>query len=300
MASGGRQSYFCFLHLSIQELLAAVYISHMSPKQQISVFQELFGTPRFSAVLQFYAGITKLRTNRPFFSLLPRFLRGQVPTSVYDLVRDIVKNSEDSETLLVTLLHCLYEAEDPLLCQFVADLLGHRLMLAGTTLTPLDCLAVGYFSSIVTTTCTVSRCTVDLADCSIGDQGCKFLVRGLCKCLNDQSKITSPLDLDLFDNNIHEEGIHHIAQLLQNTSVVRELVLTHNPIGDGGLKSLCEALSANTTLEELNLAYCSIDSGPLLGQLLSENTSLYCLDLQGNEITDYRSVAAGLSKKTGL
>ena len=252
MASDGRQSYFCFLHLSIQELLAAVHISHMSAKQQISVFQELFGTPWFSAIFQFYAGITKLRTNRPFFSLLPRFLRGQVPTSMYDLVRDIVRDSEHSKPLLVTLLHCLYEAEDPQLCQFVADLLGHSLTFTSVTLTPLDCLAVGYFSSVVTTICTVSRCTVDLYSCSIGDQGCKFLVRGLCKCLNAQSKITSQLNLNLSVNDIHEEGIHHIAQLLQNTSVVRKLELTNNPIGDGGLKRLCEALSTNTTLEELH------------------------------------------------
>ena len=249
--SGSLLSYFCFLHLSIQELLAAFHISHMSAKQQISVFQELFGTPRFSAVLQFYAGITKLRTNRPFFSLLPRFLRGQVPTSVYDLVRDIVRKSGHSNTLLVSLLHCLYEAEDPLLCRFVADLLGHSLNLGGTTLTPLDCLAVGYFSSVVTTTCTVSGCTVNLNSCSIGDQECKFLVRGLCKSLNAQSKITPQLNLYLWNNDIHEEGIHHIAQLLQNTSVVRMLDLTHNPIGDGGLKRLSEALSTNTTLEKL-------------------------------------------------
>ena len=300
MASDGRQSYFCFLHLSIQELLAAVHISHMSAKQQISVFQELFGNPRFSAVLQFYAGITKLRTSRPLFSLLPQFLRGQVPTSVYDLVRDIVKDSEHSRTLLVSLLHCLYEAEDPSLCKFVADLLGHSLNLTNVTLTPLDCLAVGYFSSVVTITCTISRYSVYLVGCSIGDQECKFLVRGLCKCLNAQSKITSQLNLYLFGNDIHEEGIYHIAQLLQNTSAVMKLELTHNPIGDGGLKRLCEALSSNTTLEELKLAYCSINSGSLLGKLLSENTSLHRLNLQGNEITEYRSIAAGLSKNRTL
>ena len=45
IASYGHQIYFCFLHLSIQELLAAVHISHMSPKQQMVVFQELFSTP---------------------------------------------------------------------------------------------------------------------------------------------------------------------------------------------------------------------------------------------------------------
>ena len=302
--SGCLLSYFCFLHLSIQELLAAVHISHMSAKQQISVFQELFGTPRFNVVFQFYAGITKLRTNRPWLSLLPRFLC-PVPASVYDLVRKLVKQElshYDERTLLVSLLHCLYEAEDPSLCLFMDDLLGHHLAILNTTLTPLDCLAVGSFSSVVTTTCTVSRCTVNLGGCSIGDQGCKFLVRGLYKCLNTQSNITSQLNLHLSINDIHEEGIHHIAQLLQNTSVVRELVLDGNHIGDidAGLKRLCEALFTNTTLEELHLSYCSINSGPLLGQLLSENTSLHYLNLQGNKITDCCSIAAGLSRNRTL
>ena len=302
--SGCLLSYFCFLHLSIQELLAAVHISHMSPKQQISVFEELFGTSRFSAVFQFYAGITKLRTSRPWLSKLPRFLC-PVPASVYDLVRQLVKRElrrYGSRTLLVSLLHCLYEAEDPSLCKFVAHLLGHSLNLRLSSLTPLDCLAVGYFLSVVTTTCTVSECTVNLDECSIGDQECKFLVRGLCKCLNAQSKITSQLNLYLSNNNIHEEGIHHIAQLLKNTSVVKKLELTGNPIGNGGLKRLCEALSNNPTLEELHLAACSItcNSEPLLGQLLSENTSLHHLNLSGNKITDYRSVAAGLSKNRTL
>ena len=145
-----------------------------------------------------------------------------------------------------------------------------------------------------------SRCTANLGRCSIGDQGCKFLVRGLCKCLNAQSEITSQFNLNLFINDIHEEGIHHIVQLLQNTSVVRELDLTLNPIGDGGLKRLCEALLTNTTLEELDLGYCSINSGPLLGQLLGENTSLHCLNLQGNIIANWRSIAAGLSKNRTL
>ena len=300
--SGCLQSYFCFLHLSIQELLAAVHISHMSPKQQISVFQDLFGTPRFSAVFQFYAGITKLRTNRPWLSKLPRFLC-PVPASVYDLVRKLVKQElshDGSRTLLVSLLHCLYEAEDPSLCAFVAKLLSHDLTFINTSLTPLDCLAVGYFSSVVTTTCTVNRCKVNLIGCSIGDQGCKFLVQGLYKCLLAQSEITSQLNLNLPFNNIHEEGIHHIAQLLQNTSVVMELVLNHNSIRDGGLKRLCEALSTDSTLEQLLLVYCSINSGPLLGQLISENTSLHRLDLQSNKITDWRSIAAGLSKNRTL
>ena len=188
--SGGHQIYFCFLHLSIQELLAAVHISHMTPKQQISFFENVFGTPRFSAVFQFYAGITKLRTNRPWLSKLPRFLC-PVPASVYDLVRKVVKK-ESSKSLLVSLFHCLYEAEDNSLCVFVAELFtdflscDHTLYLNGTTLSPLDCLSLGYFLSVVSATVS-GGFRVKLWDCSIGDQGYKFLIRGLCKCITVES-----------------------------------------------------------------------------------------------------------------
>ena len=303
----GHHTFFCFLHLSIQELLAAVHISHMSPKQQISVFQELFGTQRFSAVFQFYAGITKLRVSRPFLSKLPRFLC-PVPTSVYDLVTKIVNKEKEEKSfkfiiakpkpLLISLLNCLYEAEDLSLCVFVADLLHHSLSLSTSTLTPLNCLSIGYFLSVVNTTVR-GEFRVNLRDCSVGDQGCKFLVQGLCKHLNTQSKITSKLDVDLsFNHNIHEEGTHYIAQLLKDTRVVSKLNLSGNPIGEDGLKSLCDASSTSTTLEELKLIRCSLtfnkENGCLLRQLLSSNKSLTHLYLSFNKVTDCSHIAAGL------
>ena len=316
--SGGHQFYFCFLHLSIQELLAAVHISHMTPKQQISFFQNIFGTPRFSAVFQFYAGITKLKTSRPWLSTLPRFLC-PVPASMYDLVRRMVKkeNSRDyyridpvEKPLLVSLFNCLYEAEDNSLCVFVAQFFrgflfrDHALILTGTTLSPLDCLSLGYFLSVVSTTVRYWF-RVDLGICHIGDQGCKFLVRGLCK---SNSKVTSRLNLNLCGNDIHEEGMHHIAQLVKTTSVVWNLKLHSNSIGEGGLKCLCEALSTNTTLRKLHLGGCSLtiteENGHLLCQLLSTNTSLSHLsffsNFHCNTITDCRHIAAGLSNNKTL
>ena len=269
----GHRIYFCFLHLSIQELLAAVHISQMSPKQQISVFQELFGTPRFSAVFQFYAGITKLRTNRPWLSKLPRFLC-PVPASVYDLVRKVVL----TKPLLVSILHCLYEAEDPSLCAFVADLLDHYISLANTTLSPLDCLSIGYFLSVVSTTVS-GEFLVYLHNCSVGDQGCKFLVQGLCKCLNTHSKITSPLLVGLVNNDIHEEGI---SQLLKNTSVVCKLNLGFNPIGENGLESLTAVGLSNKTLRGLYLSKCGLTDKSVEDLSAGLNNYIEELHIHGN------------------
>ena len=49
-----------FLHLSVQELLAAYYISHLVPSEQVKVFKKIFERSRFQAVLNFYSGFTKL------------------------------------------------------------------------------------------------------------------------------------------------------------------------------------------------------------------------------------------------
>ena len=191
------------------------------PRNKSQCFRTLFGIPRFSAMFQFYAGITKLRTSRPYLSKLPRFLC-PVPASVYDLVREVIK--KENRPLLVSLLHCLYESQDPSLCAFVAGLLDHALNLGGTTLSPHDCLSVGYFLSVVSTTVS-GEFRVDLWGCSIGEQECKFLVRGLCKCLNTHSQITSKFVVTLGNNDIQEEGIQYIGQLLKNTSIVRVLHL---------------------------------------------------------------------------
>ena len=66
-ASGsGMPSYsYNFLHLSIQELLAAIHMTtQLEPSEQVAQFKKLFGQARFSAVFQFYTAKTKLQTPR--------------------------------------------------------------------------------------------------------------------------------------------------------------------------------------------------------------------------------------------
>ena len=84
---------------------------------------------------------------------------------------------------MVSLLHCIYEAQDPCLCESVAQQLPYGLYLSGTILTPSDCLCIGYFLAHV---CKMFVCKfkVNLDSCSIGDQGCMYLVSGLYKCLD--------------------------------------------------------------------------------------------------------------------
>ena len=76
-------------------MLAAYRISQMGNDQQVRVFQTLLGEPRFAAVLQFYAGFTKL-TNQG--------------------VRNIITGSdfnfgEYSRRSLLSYVRCFFEAQ---------------------------------------------------------------------------------------------------------------------------------------------------------------------------------------------
>ena len=291
--SDGRTVYYNFLHLSIQEMLSAVYISRMPASKQISTFDSLFSDSRFIAVFQFYAPITKLRASRPFLSKLPHWLC-PVPAGVRDLLRKIIKKQksiqyDQPKTLLVSLLHCLYEAQDPSLCQFVTEQLGNKLNLRYTSLTPVDSIAIGYFlSSVSVTTSNAKKFTVHLFNCSLGDAGTKSLMQSICRSIDPHSTVNTHLYLQLEMNEIDEEGASHIAELLNSTSTVSLLWLNGNPIGDKGLQNICDALKQNKILKELGVADCGMtDTGVAsLADALHTNNMLETLNIRFNQISE--------------
>ena len=298
--STGRRVSFNFIHLSIQELLTAFSISRLPPSQQISVFQELFGKPRFRAVFQFYSAITQLQN-----------------PGIRSIVTKIIQKGKDSRSqrpLLVSLLNCLFEPQDLSLCQFVAEQLKGSLDLRWTALTPLDCLSVGYFLSCVCVT-TRGEFRVDLRDCSIDDHKCRFLTRCLCRCPVPNSTATGWLHIRLQTNDI---GVQHIANVLQNTSMVHMLclgagVFDGNAITECGLKCILESLLTNCSLVTLqlrgnilyhdNVLKITQESGPVLCQMLQRNKTLTELDLSWNRgVSDTGAffIAEGLKLNTSL
>ena len=318
IVSHGQSVYHNFLHLSVQEMLAAVHISRIPANEQISTFDTMFNdaSDRFSAVLQFYAAITKLRTSRPLLSLVPHFLC-PVPASIYDLVRKIVRKG--SEALLVSLLNCLCEAQDTDLCKYVGEQLRDKvsfldklhgfeseLSLLGVSLLPQDCLSIGYFLASIAISYK-SRFSVDLKFCSLSDTGIKILMQSLCRSLDPNSEITGQLDMNIGCNEITGVGASYIAEALRTTRALRKLSLSANSIGDKGLQYIAESLSTNTTLTELRLALCGLriteENGPVLTKMLQRNKTLRLLDLTWNgTIPDHETsfIIEGLKKNTTL
>ena len=182
-ASGIPSHSYNFLHLSIQELLAAIHMAtKMDPSEQVAQFKELFGRARFSAVFQFYAAKTKLKAqgmDEIVILVVQKCMQDSkvtelTPHSGIDSDLDSGGSSlgHKSQPLLLSLLHCLFEAQDETLCQLVAkELEGELQGLQGISLSPADCLSVGYFL----THC--KQFKVFLESCSMGADGCKALFR---------------------------------------------------------------------------------------------------------------------------
>ena len=92
-----------FLHLSVQELLAAYRISQMNSSKQLRVFKEFFTSksPRFQSVLHYYCGFTKLEN-----------------VEIQKFVSSFQHDKSHFQELL-PLLHCFFEAQQPSLSQLV-------------------------------------------------------------------------------------------------------------------------------------------------------------------------------------
>ena len=269
---GGKSVFYRFFHHSLLEVLAAMHIATcLSDSEQVSQFQKLFDQPHFASVFRFYSAITKLKT--------PGIDNVVIETS-----------SGNSIPQVVHLLQCLYEAQDPCLCQSVARH-ARYLDLHGASLSPLECLSIGYFISLSSSD--VSK-EANLINCQIGDNGVKLLTKFMCesRCSSPvshtQKTNSSQTKLKLDFNGIHEDGAASIAKVLRSvSSVIISLSLMGNPIGGKGLQFISQALITNTSLVELDLSNCSLviskENGPIVTKMLIKNKTLRKLDLSCNE-----------------
>ena len=263
----GRKQY-CFLHLTIQEFLAAKYLVDTLSSEELQDFvSDHIQDGAWKIVMQFVAGLLAEKEGQStdiFSDLLPSetFTKGVK-----------IKMNEDSEKrtetltcwpayedrlLVVTLFNCMYEnkASDREVQKKLAKIGCNALDFYGCNLSPLDCLA---------------------------------LVHAL-------KSVKGILNFDLYRNNLQSLGCIEIAKLLpgnqhnQGFCELKRLNLEYNNITDEGVKHLSTALThTNCTLNSLNLGANNItDEGVkhLSTALTHTKCTLNSLYLEANNITD--------------
>ena len=295
---GERREQYCFLHLTIQEFLAAKYLVDTYSSKDLQKFvSDHIQHGGWTVVMQFVAGLLDEKEDKStdiFSDLLP----SKTSTKKVE-----IKFSEDSEErsetltcwpaygedepLVLMLFNCMYEikASGPKVQEKLAKIGCNALNFRQCSLSPLDCLALVHALKSVE-----GILDFDLSLNNLQSLGCIEIAKllpgnehnqGLCKLKR----------LNLNSNNITAEGVKHLSTALTHTNCkLNSLNLGYNYITAEGVKHLSQALThTNCKLNSLNLCHNYItDEGVkhLCTALIHTNCKLNSLDLRDNNITD--------------
>ena len=313
----GTKCQYAFLHLSVQEYLAAVYIIQQDEESQGKAIETIFTQNPLSPVLTFYAGMTNLYVQNVqdfVFSVLKEKLDS---FSVLSSVEEHQVPSRDNRRRILALVNCLYECKNNNLWDRIElqedtesvkssqhsleafkSAVEHgtknydtpetmfTLTFAYMTLFPTDLLSIGKFARIICGQLSdKSVLYVDLSCCSIGNTEFKALAFELYEKV-ERSKVI----LTLRSFNPSRSIATSIKQIIWKQSCIAGLMITNMQWKNHSekcffMKSIIEGLVDDSACVVISLQFSSLDS--LLVYyivLLLRATDITTLFLQGNDL----------------
>ena len=247
----GIRKQFTFMHLSLQEYLAAFHISQMDKHQQVEAVKLVFDQNPLSPVLIFYAGLTGLNIAESR-NIILKVLNKSI--DIDDIVKNLGLSDSDLNTVdnvnpahdlrrhLLALMTCMYESQNvnlfahvnlPKIATQFSDKVSQevKIRLLGMLLYPADCLAIGYFiRHAISQTKFNSLVLIDCSYCLLGDMEMKALAIELQKpafyCINAGSMFC------FYDVFISARAIDSLAALVSPGSCVRGLDIDGELIED--------------------------------------------------------------------
>ena len=316
------KAQFCFMHLTIQEFLAAKYVADNMNEEELREFVHYRITQgAWHVVLQFVAGLLGKREeslSRIFVDALPlsteRFNERERKAEFDD---DEFFDSNVCSTLIfwplhsdrnlvVTLSMCLYEidVDDPILQTKLHQIGFNAADFSNCLIGPVECLG------LVNLLNSHSLLYLELTNNYLGPLGCKQ-IQPLLAISDKKCNDAILRRLNRHGNEIEDEGVKHLAEALTHSNSklnslhlfgddsisdegVKHLpeALTHSKckLNDDGVKHLAEALiQSNCKLNSLNLSRNSINEEGvkhLADALTHSNCKLKSLNLTFNSIQD--------------
>lgn len=245
--NNGAPSYYRFLHISLQEYLAAFHVSRLSPSQQIEVFEAHSKLSHLKSMWKFLAGITAFKS----------------------IVWDMAKTQVCSDGILNPfLLHCIHEAHDHVTCEAVvgSSQVVFPNVQYGEEIRPLDCYALG---------CCVARsaCTLSLR-LRLDTEMLRMLKLGL----QSSPTVSGKIETLFLRPPITQQTIAELQQLPK--TVIQGLDLSHCELDQKVLDSLSQVVPSLVSLKHLDIRGNPANKGafvPFLHALAGNNSKLESL-----------------------
>ena len=161
-----------FLHLTVQEFLAAYYVSKLPLFKQAQILDDSVGKEHLMIMLRFVAGLTKFHiqqsTETSFYVQVSKFVKCLFGSrSPADCLRTVYYGSKDNR---MESLRWAFETQDKLLLRQVLGTERLELDLSSWTLTAFDCYILG--DCIRNSAC---QWRLNFGNCNITEMGIKML-----------------------------------------------------------------------------------------------------------------------------
>ena len=299
----GQGLSFYFVHLTIQEFLAALHLVTLPNEEKLEVCKTHFRSVRFARVWRFMFGLGCQK-------------EGSYSRKVVCLDDAVVNGFTNLTHAYSQIVHCYCSLESlsSAVSYKIAKQvngkfkLGHSRSIAAT---PFGCLAV---FNVLHHTSHCSDMEIVLSDCGLTDKLLKKLTDILSSASDDlqitklflySNKISDISITDLFSRasasfsslellDLSSNSITNTSQLFSSCNSLLELYLSNNPLRVSGIQSLETAVQAGVlvNLESLYLSNTLTDDADINGALLatlSPSIASHCpqlkiLDLSSNSL----------------
>lgn len=275
-----------FLHKTIQDLMAAWYLSKLEPEKQVEVLKMTYGNAAFEMLWVFYAGMTKFKMVR-FTECLPvpvRTLQPTLSTSLFSKKKaktrqdSLVTNTHVNKTeFMITLALCRIEAKNSFLC--------HHLYNSGL---------LNDICSFAIPNSTNSFIAQDKIVSAVSYVINQIKRPWIVKCqLMDRSTISSfsyhfsPGDLYGLTVRTTSKQIEELMGFV-NLQFLYHLDLSHSsPFDDTCTVVLADMMKHNDSIQVLLLNHCNITTMGItaLAEALVSNCALEWLSIKENPLT---------------